>query len=178
MNAVLQPSGLTALMEAVKNGQLKMVELLCGSGALVNFADKQGLTAMHLAATHGFPDIIRAMASMPGTEISCVCHTNDTPLHLAVRNGKLDAVIALDELGAKLYVQNSSGTSPLDVALSSGKSGSEIVAYLEGACARRPVSGAMPSRVYASRSSCLALILEHIKLHCPYIYFFSGHANI
>jgi ankyrin repeat protein len=45
----------------------------------------------------------------------------DTPLHLAVRSGSLEAARALIEAGADLSLANNEGDTPLQLALELGK---------------------------------------------------------
>ncbi|XP_026785883.3 transient receptor potential cation channel, subfamily N, member 1 [Pangasianodon hypophthalmus] len=68
----------------VKEGE-KVAEMLLKSGAEVNTEDKNGETAMHVAARHGSLQIMKALVE-EGADLTWISKTKETPLHVAARH--------------------------------------------------------------------------------------------
>ena len=115
--------GLTPLMHAAGNGNLKAVELLLAKGADVNAVSAEkpetvkngpialgNLTALMLAAPAGGPDVTRALLDA-GAKVNAVDVRQMTPLMLAVASDHADprTVHLLLQRGADISVKDRTG---------------------------------------------------------------------
>ena len=88
------------LLETVRRGDVDAVRALLEDGADPDFAQGDGLTALHLAAREGYPDIVDLLIGA-GAETGATTRIGDyTPLHLAGGSGHAGVVRALLEAGA------------------------------------------------------------------------------
>lgn len=134
-------AGETALMAAARAGSLESVKALLARGAEVN-AVEQGLgqSALMFAAIENHPAVVQALVEA-GADVnaaSSVLVTPElklpknfvtdgargsfpkggmTPLHLAARQGSIDAVRALVKAGAKIDQAQPEGITPLIMAI-------------------------------------------------------------
>ncbi len=134
-------AGETALMAAARAGSLESVRALLARGASVN-ATEQGLgqSAVMFAAIENHPAVVQALAEA-GADVNAVSTTlvtpdlklpknfvsdgargsfpkgGMTPLHLAARQGSLEAVRALVKAGAKIDQPQPEGITPLIMAV-------------------------------------------------------------
>ncbi|XP_060776404.1 NF-kappa-B inhibitor delta [Neoarius graeffei] len=77
--------GKTALLVAVAANQPEIVQDLLTLGADISICDIKGQTAMHLAATYGFPQVMKVLLSMEhGVDLEARNFEGLTPLHCAV----------------------------------------------------------------------------------------------
>lgn len=118
------PKGDTALMIASLAGHLDIVRTLFAAGARM---DTRGWNALHYAAYGGSPDIIRFLI-LRGAQKDALAPNWDTPLLLAVRNGRTEAAKALIEEHADLAHRDKNGATALGVA--KAKNESELVEVL------------------------------------------------
>uniref|UniRef100_A0A7N9AUN3 phospholipase A2 n=1 Tax=Mastacembelus armatus TaxID=205130 RepID=A0A7N9AUN3_9TELE len=84
-------------------------ELLEESQARTDIKDSNGETPMHCAAKHDSPVIIQILCSRLCSGVNELNNTGETPLHVACRLGRVEAVKALLDGGAKCAVIGSSG---------------------------------------------------------------------
>jgi len=105
---------------AMRRDHAKLRELL-KSGADVNAAQGDGMTALHWAATHGDVEEAR-MLIYAGARLDAVTRNgNYTPLHLAAKAGSAKAVRALLDAGANANAKTTSGgATPLHFAAAQG----------------------------------------------------------
>ena len=64
-------------------------------------ADKQGMTPLHMAASHKQTTIVK-MLIMAGVKLRCLDDEKITPLHAACTEGNIDIVKTLFKAAAKL----------------------------------------------------------------------------
>jgi ankyrin repeat protein len=122
--------GSTPFMRAAQGGDVALMRLLLDSGADAALTQKNGTTALMLAA--GGPgdslqeeDAIAALELCleKGLDINAVNTAGETAVHRAVDSGANDVVRFLAARGARLDVKNKRGSTPLDVALADGRDG-------------------------------------------------------
>jgi len=71
--------GSLPLIAAALNNHVHIVEILIKNGANINLTNRNGNTALHLAATYGRADVIRLLLTN-GADINITSHSNKTPL--------------------------------------------------------------------------------------------------
>lgn len=101
-----------------------VVKTLIKSGADIN-ARCNGYTPLMEAALFGFPEIINILIDA-GADINAAGNKNETALHNALLEGQSDAVFLLIARGADPDIKDSSGQSPLDMAVN-GRFGSVCI---------------------------------------------------
>ncbi|XP_033480569.2 85/88 kDa calcium-independent phospholipase A2 isoform X2 [Epinephelus lanceolatus] len=103
-------SGQTPLHRACERGDSACVkELLEESQARTDIKDCNGETPMHCAAKQDTSAIIQIMCSRLCPGVNELNSNGETPLHVACRLGRVDAVKALLEGGAKCDVKGGTG---------------------------------------------------------------------
>ena len=117
--------------DAAQRGDVESVRSLLRSGADVNAAHGDGMTALHWAAEAGHAELAE-MLLYAGANHGAVTRLGDyTPLHLAARGGRADVTVLLIEAGADVGTGTSTGgVQPLHFAARSGDPGT-IAALLE-----------------------------------------------
>lgn len=82
----------------------------------------EGLYALHFAATFNSTALVRSLARTPGTWIDC--RTSDagkTPLHLAAKEGHVEMVLLLLEMGASIWARDDDRRTALTFAAGAGQ---------------------------------------------------------
>ena len=107
--------------DAAMRGDAAAVESLLRSGADVNAAQGDGMTALHWSAERGNTQLI-AMLIAAGAYLDAVTRLGDfTAMHIAARGGKGDVVRALTLAGADVTARTSTGgVTALHYAAASG----------------------------------------------------------
>lgn len=110
-------SGMTALHYAIMQGKPNIIEALQANGAKIDQANSLGITPYKQAISTKNPAIICATSGViapktPGTVFY--------PVHEAVKQNSLHAVVALRNIGLSLSDLNQAGESPLLIALKEG----------------------------------------------------------
>ncbi|MCU6433600.1 ankyrin repeat domain-containing protein [Undibacterium sp. Jales W-56] len=106
-------NGDTAIMLACFEGNVVAVKQLLEADAQIN---RPGWTALHYAAAKGNVEIIGILLEH-SAYIDAASPNDTTPLMMAVRSGKTDAVKFLLDEGADASLKNQSGMTALDFAL-------------------------------------------------------------
>ena len=123
LSVALQATGALAgpLVDAASRNDADTVRSLLQSGADVNEAQGDGMTALHWASETGNAEVAR-MLLYAGSNLEAGTRIgNYTPLHIASRNGHTAVVAALIEAGADVNaVTTNSGATPLHLAAASG----------------------------------------------------------
>jgi len=124
-------AGATAFMRAARGADVETMKLLLDKGADPKLANKDGLTALLVAAGVGWADKVRstepqALAAVKlcvdrGLDINAATDRGETALHGAALRGANTIITYLVEKGAKLDAKNKQGFTALDVA--NGKGG-------------------------------------------------------
>jgi len=120
-----------ALLFAADRGDIGKIQSLILSGADVNAAAQNGLSALHLAAVKGHKPVIEFLLAK-GADMNANDKDGMTPLHLAVLRGPFqghkDLAQLLIDKGADVNAENQAGLTPLHYAKVAGHQ--EIVELL------------------------------------------------
>ena len=109
-----------ALCLAAERGYAKLVALLCTRHCSTARPDRDGLSALHLAAVYGYTEVAAALLEHRA-EINKACPgSGDTPLHLAASHNQVQMVSFLLNRGANPDVQNKDDKTPLMYAAAKG----------------------------------------------------------
>ncbi|XP_046578008.1 serine/threonine-protein phosphatase 6 regulatory ankyrin repeat subunit B-like isoform X2 [Haliotis rubra] len=105
--------GSTALMEAILSGIDKRdkVEALINAGADIHLTNKNGNSALHLAAHGNSVEIVEKLIGL-GADVNQQNGKGNTPLHLAL-SAESTCVETLLKKGADILLENSAGVTPL-----------------------------------------------------------------
>ncbi|XP_043724927.1 protein VAPYRIN-like [Telopea speciosissima] len=112
-----------SVLRAARKGELRDLELLLNTGAITNYHDQYGLTALHVAAIKGHKEAVCMLLNhgmMKMMDLECQDLEGHTPLHLAVEGGSLETVEVLINKGANLNTKSWRGSTPLDMAHAMG----------------------------------------------------------
>ncbi|KAK7901562.1 hypothetical protein WMY93_018331 [Mugilogobius chulae] len=112
----------TPLHLAVSSRQVKVVELLVRAGADLSLVDKDGRSAVHLAALSGDTSLLRTVLAHLTEEQAHLVNSSDfhglQPLHLSVRRDGERCLRLLVESGAKINApEQKSGCTALHMAV-------------------------------------------------------------
>src|SRR5947209_7434722 len=80
----------TPLIVSARTGDLVAVRSDITSGANVEARDRDGDSALHAAAKHGHPAVIRALIGEGHAMVDARDEDAQTPLHLAAKYGQLE----------------------------------------------------------------------------------------
>lgn len=115
-------SGDTPLLHALKQDNEKYAIGFINSGAGIKSVDKNGNTALHLAAQKGYVDCIRKLLKKDSTLINQLNNVGDTPLIRAAASGMQEAVQELISRGANLDLQGEHNLTALHWAVGTNQS--------------------------------------------------------
>ena len=119
------------LIAAVIADDADRVAVLLAAGANVEEANDDGMTALHVAAALGRPDISSLLLAAGANVHAIVPHAAGTPLHFAASEGAREIAAALIEAGADIEAIDAVGHTPLHhVALRPYEGGEQGVAQL------------------------------------------------
>jgi len=113
----------TPLTAALYNRHLDTALFLLEHGADIEKRRRMGQTGLYVAASRGYPEIVRILVSR-GANLNAECGAflkgisayKRTPLHVASFNGELEVARVLLESGATVSPPDSLGRSPLHLA--------------------------------------------------------------
>ena len=114
------PSKTPAVANAAMDGDLAKLQQLVQSGADVNLAQGDGMTALHWAAEHG-DSAMAATLLRSKANVKATTRIGDyTPLHVAARNGSAAVVRMLLAAGSDAKAVTNSGATSLHFAAAAG----------------------------------------------------------
>ncbi len=125
------PAAAGSLHDAVEAGDQDALEAALSGGADPNEPDSEGRPAILIAAGNGNAAAIRLLASHgadPNRSRDNPRGYVDAPIHAAVKNGQLEAIRALADVGADLWMQHYELGAPIHIAVT--ESQPEVVALL------------------------------------------------
>lgn len=110
--SVMDSAKVEKIFKACANGSLEALKKY--EKAQIKVAvDREGKTALHVAASEGKMEILRALFNNVPIDINTVDSDGWTPLHCAAARGHLHACLFLLEKGANAGALTSQGTSVL-----------------------------------------------------------------
>jgi ankyrin repeat protein len=166
--AALAAAGVRAssetVLDAAARGDLDMVRQLLKSGADVNSARADGVSALHLAASAGKLEIARVLMTAGANVGASTMLLGTRPLHMAAENGHADVVDLLLARGADPNAANRLGTTALMLAARSGDA-KTVTVLLDGGAdpdARETAKGetALMFAAAYGRAAAAAVLLE------------------
>ena len=107
--------GTSPLHLASCRGHVGVVHELLIAGADATRGDQFGYSALHLAAKHGFPDVITELLSFSSVDVDLLDENGETALHTAARYAKTVCMSRLLERGGNLNILSRSGRRAMDV---------------------------------------------------------------
>eukprot|EP00752_Nemacystus_decipiens_P008297 g7417.t1 len=107
--------GTSPLHLASCRGHVGVVHELLIAGADATRGDQFGYSALHLAAKHGFPDVITELLSFSSVDVDLLDESGETALHTAARYAKTTCMSRLLEHGGNLNILSRSGRRAMDV---------------------------------------------------------------
>jgi ankyrin repeat protein len=154
------------LLDALYDGDSDAVWALIASGADVNEARGDGMSALHVAAEAGDARVVEELLSH-GAEVDVGTRIGSyTPLHLAARGAHVDVLRALLAAGADANARTTtSGVTPLHLAASAIDGGHAVAALLRHGAdpnAREASAGQTPL-MFAAAENRAAAVYELTK---------------
>lgn len=104
------------LIEAAKNGEQDRIAVLVNGGADVNARDKDGYTALHIAAIHNNPESIQKLIDC-GANVEARNNHGYTALNAAAFSRRVDSVRVLIANGATINSKNNFYYTPLNSSI-------------------------------------------------------------
>jgi ankyrin repeat protein len=116
--------GMTPLMHACWQGRFEAAKLLVEAGADIEASDGE-MAVVHYAAQSGSSECLAMLASH-GARLDSRLESGGDVGHIAARNPRFEALLAMLELGVDLNRPDSSGKRALDIAEVNGLSASHL----------------------------------------------------
>ena len=114
-NAENPTTSYTAVTRALSHKNREATRLLLEAGAEFATPDFEGRYPVHLAAEHGFGDLLQMMAEK-GADLNVRNRQGNTPLHIVAQAGHANIAKLLMDHGADVNATNASMNTPADVA--------------------------------------------------------------
>ncbi|XP_061776455.1 ankyrin repeat and SOCS box protein 10 isoform X1 [Nerophis ophidion] len=127
----LAPGGITALHESCANCESECTKLLLVHGANANAVSEDGRMPLHLCATPESFECAKYLLQYGGAVNGRTVDEDDTPLHVAARNGLPDHVELYLRYGAVVDKQNDEGLTPLNAACSQPQELQDLQRYFK-----------------------------------------------
>ncbi|XP_071439263.1 ankyrin repeat domain-containing protein 16-like isoform X1 [Hetaerina americana] len=124
----LDSCGFSPLLEAVRSGDVALVQLLALRGAALGRVDASGRGGVHLAAQAGRLPMLTFLVARCGLPVDGRAGSGMSPLHCAAREGQVSAVQRLLKLGADATARDEQGRTVPSMA--SGSYRDEILHIL------------------------------------------------
>jgi ankyrin repeat protein len=153
------------IAEAAMRGDVESVMKLLKTGASVNAAQGDGMTALHWAAERGDLKMATALIAAHPNVKAVTRIGGYTPLHIAARAGSADVLVALIKAGSDVKATTTSGATALHFAAKAGNT-KAITALLDAgadANARESQWGQTPL-VFAAeydRADAIRVLMKH-----------------
>lgn len=151
----------TDLRYACRHGKIGKLENALERGALINSANKEGNTCLHLAAEHNRTQIIKYLRERTqdlGVDFNATNRQDQTPLHTACLMGSSDSVMELFDAGASLEARDSDNRTPLHYAVEGKSIATVLYLAAQGANANAQANGGNTPVHDACESDTFALL--------------------
>lgn len=171
--ADLERYGGPALRGASWKGHTEIVKLLLAKGADVNFTNKHGTTALHLAVAH--TETARVLLE-GGAHVDMADKYAETPLMKAVKNGNAEVTRFLLAKGADLNLKNDQSMTALILGAQKGHE-SAVKLLLDYGARDDPIHTALVSADMAGYTAIVKALLKKqpIQKNPPDLIFFQKH---
>jgi ankyrin repeat protein len=147
------------IADAAMRGDVAAVRSLIKSGAEVNAAQGDGMTALHWAADLGNEELARILVAAGANVNARTRIGHHAPLHVAAENGHGPIVRLLADAGADVRATSLGGVTPLHAAALSGDSTSVASLLSHGADANaRELSWAQTPLMFAADHGRVAAV--------------------
>lgn len=123
----------SSLISAARMGDVASVRALIQSHVNVEMRDLDGDGALHAAAKHGQPEVIRILVREGHANVDARDEDAQTPLHLAAKYGQLEATKALLACGANVNARDKDGWTALHFAARKGSAPVALALLEKGA---------------------------------------------
>ncbi|XP_071377550.1 ankyrin repeat and SOCS box protein 10 [Centroberyx affinis] len=130
-NVELAPGGTTALHEACESCHPECVKLLLSHGANANAVSEDGLMPLHVCTDPESLECAKYLLQYGAAINGRSLEEDDTPLHVAGRNGLADHTELYLRYGAAVDKQNDEGLTPLNAACSQPQELHELERYFK-----------------------------------------------
>src|SRR5918996_573482 len=165
LSVVLIGAAAAPVADAAMQGNRDAVRTLLKSGADVNAAQGDGMTALHWAAIKGDAELAQ-MLIYAGANVKATTRIGAyTPLYLAAKGGYATVVAALIAAGADVKAESANGTTPLMIAAAGGDTRTVTTLIENGSevNAKDTAKGETPLMYAAAfdRVEVLKLLLKH-----------------
>ncbi|XP_037537689.1 ankyrin repeat and SOCS box protein 10 [Nematolebias whitei] len=159
-NVDLAPGGTTALHESCENCQPECTKLLLMYGANANAVTEDGLMPLHTCTCPESLECAKYLLEYGAAISGRSLDEDDTPLHVAARNGLLGHVELYLRYGADVNKQNDEGLTPLNAACSQPQEARELERYFR-VCQTLLLAGADVQTVDQDRHSPLHMACKN-----------------
>jgi ankyrin repeat protein len=102
----------TQTIEAARRGHVRAIKALIEAEVDVSASNREGWTALRMAAVYGHVDVVKALLEA-GADASSQGRDGRTAIHFASEKGHVDVVKALLEAGGDVSVQDKDGETAL-----------------------------------------------------------------
>lgn len=130
-NVDLAPGGTTALHESCENAQPECTKLLLIHGANASAVTEDGLMPLHCCSSPESFECAKYLLQYGAAINGRTLDEDDTPLHVAARNGLPDHTELYLRYGAAVDKQNVEGLTPLNAACSQPQEVQDLERYFK-----------------------------------------------
>jgi len=145
-------------------GQKEMISLLLQHGASLISHTDSGNRALHLASEHGHLSLVKYLVEEKSDDLNALNYENETPLHLAARNGRDYIVTYLVEGGCDINAASANGATCLHVACENGHY-STVECLLKHEAEVNSMNSAGQTTLHIAASQGQTKIVELLFLH-------------
>ena len=112
--------GWTALHFSVQNGSHELVKFFTDNGADIHQKANEGVTCLHIAATHGHLNLCKTLKNKYELNLHVTDDYGCNALHRSAVNGSYDLVKFFADNGTEIYLKTREGINCLHIAAAHG----------------------------------------------------------